>query len=86
MDEFIYDSAEFPSVHAATIAETPSGLITAFFGGKYEGHPEVNIYTVSYTHLDVYKRQVSICIIRSCKSHSKEHCSKWELIKNEYLG
>ncbi len=49
VDEFIYDSAEFPSVHAATIAETPSGLITAFFGGKYEGHPEVNIYTSRYT-------------------------------------
>lgn len=49
VDEFIYDSAEFPSVHAATIAETPSGLITAFFGGKYEGHPEVNIYTSRHT-------------------------------------
>lgn len=49
VDEFIYDSAEFPSVHAATITETPSGLITAFFGGKYEGHPEVNIYTSRHT-------------------------------------
>ena len=30
-DEFIYDTASFPSVHAATIAETPAGLISAFF-------------------------------------------------------
>lgn len=44
VDEFIYDTASFPSVHAATIAETPSGLVSAFFGGEYEGHPEVNIY------------------------------------------
>lgn len=43
-DEFIYDSTSFVSVHAPTIEETPSGLITAFFGGLYEGHPEVNIY------------------------------------------
>lgn len=43
-DEFVYDSASFPSVHSATIEETPAGLITAFFGGEYEGHPEVSIY------------------------------------------
>ncbi|MDR2918020.1 MAG: exo-alpha-sialidase [Tannerella sp.] len=43
-DEFIYDSTSFVSVHAPTIEETPSGLITAFFGGPYEGNPEVNIY------------------------------------------
>ncbi len=43
-DEFIYETASFPSVHSATIEETPAGLITAFFGGEYEGHPEVSIY------------------------------------------
>lgn len=45
-DEFIYNSTDvaFPSVHAATIEETPAGLVTAFFGGLYEGHPEVSIY------------------------------------------
>jgi len=44
VDEFIYDSASFVSVHAPTIEETPAGLVAAFFGGKYEGHPEVCIY------------------------------------------
>lgn len=44
INEFIYDSTSFVSVHAPTIEETPSGLISAFFGGLYEGHPEVNIY------------------------------------------
>jgi len=43
-DEFIYESATFPSVHAATIAETSSGLISAFFGGTHEGNPDVCIY------------------------------------------
>ncbi len=43
-EEFIYDSASFPSCHAATIAETPEGLVTAFFGGTRERHPDVCIY------------------------------------------
>ena len=30
-DAFIYDKAPFPECHAVTIAETPKGLVTAFF-------------------------------------------------------
>jgi alpha-L-rhamnosidase len=41
---FVYDDAPFPQCHAATIAETPSGLICAFFGGTHERHPDVCIY------------------------------------------
>ena len=44
-EQFIYDSASFPSCHASTIAETPNGLIAAWFGGTYERHPDVCIYT-----------------------------------------
>ena len=44
LEEFIYEEAPFPSCHASTIAETPSGLVTAFFGGTYERHPDVCIY------------------------------------------
>ena len=43
-DEFIYNTASFPSVHSATIEETSSGVVAAFFGGEYEGHPDVSIY------------------------------------------
>jgi len=43
-DEFIYEKADFPSVHSATIAETPTGLVTAFFGGTKERNPDVEIY------------------------------------------
>jgi predicted neuraminidase len=43
-DEFIYEKAAFPSVHSATIAETPTGLVTAFFGGTKERNPDVEIY------------------------------------------
>lgn len=43
--EFLYESADFPSCHAATIAETDDGLLTAFFGGTHERHPDVCIYT-----------------------------------------
>ena len=41
---FVYESASFPSCHSATIAETPGGLVTAFFGGTRERHPDVCIY------------------------------------------
>jgi alpha-L-rhamnosidase len=33
IDEFIYTEAPFPEAHASTIAETPDGLIAAWFGG-----------------------------------------------------
>ncbi|KAA8486286.1 putative neuraminidase [Arcticibacter tournemirensis] len=44
VDEFIYESAPFPQAHAATIAETPTGLVAAFFGGTKERNPDVCIY------------------------------------------
>ena len=43
--EFIYETAPFPSCHASTIAETPQGLISAWFGGTHERHKDVGIWT-----------------------------------------
>jgi predicted neuraminidase len=48
VDEFIYDSAPFPSCHASTIEETPAGLVTAFFGGSDEGEPDVGIWVARH--------------------------------------
>ena len=43
--EYIYEKADFPQCHSATIAQTTEGdLLTAFFGGTREGHPDVCIY------------------------------------------
>lgn len=42
--EFIYEAAPFPSCHASTIAETPEGLVAAWFGGTDEGEPDVGIW------------------------------------------
>jgi len=42
--EFIYDEAPFPSCHASTIAETPTGLVAAWFGGTAEKNPDVGIW------------------------------------------
>lgn len=44
VDEFIYETAPFPSCHAATIEETPTGLVASFFGGTRERHPDVGIW------------------------------------------
>ncbi len=44
VNEFLYDSASFPSCHASTIEETPGGLVAAWFGGKDEGEPDVGIW------------------------------------------
>jgi len=43
-DEFLYEKASFPSCHSATIAETPTGLVAAYFGGTKERNPDVEIY------------------------------------------
>ena len=43
-EEFIYEKAPFPSSHSATVAETPKGLVAAFFGGTRERHPDVEIW------------------------------------------
>lgn len=42
-DEFLYTKASFPECHSATIAETPKGLVAAFFGGTKERNPDVEI-------------------------------------------
>jgi predicted neuraminidase len=42
--EFIYDEAPFPSCHASTIVEADGRLITAWFGGTEERHPDVGIW------------------------------------------
>lgn len=42
--EFIYEDPPPPSCHASTMAETPDGLVAAWFGGKAEGSPTVGIW------------------------------------------
>jgi predicted neuraminidase len=42
--EFIYTAAPFQSAHASTIADTPGGLVAAWFGGPREGADDVCIW------------------------------------------
>ena len=43
--QFLYDTASFPSCHAATIEVLPDGgLVAAFFGGSWEGANDVCIW------------------------------------------
>lgn len=43
-DKFIFERASFPESHAPTIAETPNGLVAAWFGGTKEGNKDVCIW------------------------------------------
>ncbi len=42
--EFIYDTGPYPSIHATTIVETPTGLVAAWFGGTAEANRDVCIW------------------------------------------
>lgn len=50
MQEFIFKNAPFISCHAATIAETPRGLVVAWFGGSHEGGNDVGIWLSRNEH------------------------------------
>lgn len=47
--ELIYEEAPFPQCHASTLAETPQGLVVAWFGGTQEKHPDVGIWIARQT-------------------------------------
>jgi len=42
--EFVFEKAPFRECHASTIAQTPTGLVAAWFGGTEEKHPDVGIW------------------------------------------
>src|SRR5215204_6100569 len=45
LQEFVYESAPYPSAHASTIVETSSHeLVAAWFGGTRERNPDVRIW------------------------------------------
>ena len=48
--DFVFESAPFPSCHAATLLETRTGdLLCGFFAGTHERHPDVCIYIARKT-------------------------------------
>ena len=48
--ELIYplEGRQTPECHASTIAETPTGLVAAWFGGKHENNPDVGIWVARH--------------------------------------
>ena len=42
--EYIYNTGPYPQIHATTIVETPTGLVSAWFGGTAERNPDVCIW------------------------------------------
>lgn len=58
-DEFIFNRSPKPESHAATIAETPKGLVAAWFAGTKERNPDVGI-TVSRLVNDRWTEPVEV--------------------------
>lgn len=55
----IFETAPFPESHSATIAETPQGMIAAWFGGTKERNPDVEIW-VSHLKNNQWTKPVSV--------------------------
>jgi predicted neuraminidase len=58
-EEFIYTDPPTPSCHASTIAETPNGLVAAWFGGTAEKNPDVGIW-VAHRGADGWSKPVEV--------------------------
>lgn len=56
-ESYISDTLQYAQCHASSILETKDGLLLSFFGGPYERHPEVSIYTAAYTNSQWQKPQ-----------------------------
>jgi predicted neuraminidase len=48
-EELIYEEPQHPQCHASTLAETPAGLVAAWFGGTREGANDVGIWVARQT-------------------------------------
>ncbi len=68
--EFIYENAPYPSCHASTIEETPSGLVAAWFGGTHEKHKDVGIWV---SRLKDNKWLPSVEVANGIESDSKRY-------------
>lgn len=51
IQEFIFDNPPSPACHASSLVELPNHeIMAAWFGGPYEGHPNVKIWTATKSH------------------------------------
>lgn len=67
---FIYETAPFPSCHASTITDTPSGVVAAWFGGTEEKHPDVGIWVARF---DGAKWSVPVEVANGVQADGKRH-------------
>jgi predicted neuraminidase len=80
--QFIYDTSVFPSCHASTIAETPAGLVAAWFGGTHEKHDDVEIW-LSRKNGDNWTSPVSVA--NGIQNPSKRYPC-WNPVLFQYPG
>lgn len=81
-NEFIFTEAPFPSCHASTIAETPEGLVAAWFGGTHEGNPDVEIWSSRLVN-GKWTQPVSVA---NGIQHSKKRYPTWNPVLYQVPG
>lgn len=70
LSEFVYENAPFPSCHASTLAETPEGLVCAWFGGTAEKNPDVGIWL---SHLKNGKWSAPVEVANGVQANGKRY-------------
>jgi predicted neuraminidase len=78
---FIFRSPPFPACHAATITETPGGLIAACFGGSREGAADVEIWVM---HQEGYGWSMPYPTATGQEKHTRYPC--WNPVLYQALG
>lgn len=68
--EYIYETAPFPECHASTLAESKGTLVTAWFGGTKEKHPDVGIWV---SRLEQGKWTTPVEVANGVESASKRY-------------
>lgn len=80
--EYLFDKAPFAECHASTIAQTPEGLVAAYFGGTKEKNPDVEIWVQRRVN-DRWSAPVSVA---NGIQHSKKRYPCWNPVLFQIPG
>jgi len=80
--QFLFDKAPFKECHASTIANTPAGLVVAYFGGTKEQNPDVEIWV----QRNVNDRWTAPVSVANGIQHTKKRYPCWNPVLYQVPG